>query len=365
MSRVLVAGAGVAAVEMRARAARARGLACRVELLAPAAELVHRPSSVKTPFGGAPAARDRPPSAGPRPRDPRPPRRVESVDTETHQVLHPRRRHVAYDLLVVATGARSREAVPGRSPSAGPMSAGLVEQAIGASPRPVASLAFAAPAGVRWLFRSTSSRCSAPPRCVNAGVSEPDIVVATGEHEPLEVFGPAASEAIHRELDRAGMELVTSAAGRRAFDGALRLATANCCPPTSSSRCPRSSGRDTRPAARQRRLHPRRRARSRRGMQRRVRRRRRHALPDQARRPRRTAGRRGRRGDRGAGWAAIGMPEPFQPVLRGLLLTGDARSTSAPSSVPAASESIACSRPPAPGRTAHSGGRRARSPAGT
>ena len=100
---------------MRARSARAGGPGGRVELLAPAAELVHRPSSVETPFGGAPAARvptlqQLADDLGVRlHRD-----ALASVDTATHHVYTRDGDYVPYDVLVVATGARSREAVPGR-----------------------------------------------------------------------------------------------------------------------------------------------------------------------------------------------------------------------------------------------------------
>ena len=55
------------------------------------------------------------------------------------------------------------------------------------------------------------------------GVAEPDVVVATPEHAPLEALGPAAGEAVRAELDRAGVDLITSAAAVGAFDGAVRL----------------------------------------------------------------------------------------------------------------------------------------------
>ena len=51
MTRVLVAGAGVAAVECVLALRDLAGPQVEIELLAPAAELVHRPSSVQTPFG--------------------------------------------------------------------------------------------------------------------------------------------------------------------------------------------------------------------------------------------------------------------------------------------------------------------------
>jgi sulfide:quinone oxidoreductase len=112
MRRVLVAGAGVAALECVLALRELAGSEVAVELLAPAAELVHRPSSVETPFGGAPAARfDLKPladdigvhlhrSA------------LASVDTATHHVYTRDGEYVPYDILVVATGARSRGPCP-------------------------------------------------------------------------------------------------------------------------------------------------------------------------------------------------------------------------------------------------------------
>ena len=131
---------------------------------------------------------------------------------------------VPYDLLVVATGVRSREAVPGAVTFRGPMSAGRVEQVIArVTANPELRLAFAAPAGARWLLPLYELALLAAATLRERGMQEPDIVVATGEHEPLEVFGPAASEAVRGTLDRAGVKLVTSAAAVATFDGGLRL----------------------------------------------------------------------------------------------------------------------------------------------
>ena len=106
----------------------------------------------------------------------------------------------------------------------GPMSAGRVEQVIArVTANPGLRLAFAAPAGARWLLPLYELALLGAATLRERGVQEPDIVVATGEHEPLEVFGPAASEAVRGALDHAGVELVTSAAAVAAFDGGLRL----------------------------------------------------------------------------------------------------------------------------------------------
>jgi sulfide:quinone oxidoreductase len=228
MRHVLVAGAGVAAVECALALRELASAHVSVELLAPIAELVHRPSAVETPFGGEPAARvdlrQLATDLGVRlHRD-----ALASVDPAKHHVYTRDGDYVPYDILVVATGARSREAVPGALTFRGPMSAGLVEQAVGRiALDPSQRLVFAAPPGVRWLLPLYELALLSAATLRDRGVNDPDIVVATGEHQPLEVFGPAASEALRHELERAGVELVTSAAAVAAFERSLRLENGN------------------------------------------------------------------------------------------------------------------------------------------
>jgi sulfide:quinone oxidoreductase len=224
MKRVVIAGAGVAAVECVLALNELAGPRVGIELLAPVAEFVHRPSSVKTPFGGAPAARidlsRLATDVGVRLHR----SALASVEAGSHHLFTRDGAHVPYDLLVVATGARSREAVPGALTFRGPMSAGLVEQVVArVTAHPDLRLTFAAPPGVRWLLPLYELALLSAATLRERGVPDPDIVVATGEHEPLEVFGPAASEAVRAALQRAGIELVTSAAAVAAFDGMLRL----------------------------------------------------------------------------------------------------------------------------------------------
>jgi sulfide:quinone oxidoreductase len=226
MSRVLIAGAGVAALECAIALHDLAGSEAAIELLAPAPELVHRPSSVTTPFGGPPAARLDVRTLA----DELGMRLVhdalEAVEPATNHVITRDGDRIPYDVLVVATGARSREAVPGALAFRGPMSAGVVEQAVSrVAADPGLRLAFVAPPGTRWQLPLYELALLSAATLRIRGVAEPDIVVATGEHEPLEVFGPAASEALRGELSAAGIELVTSAAAVTAFDGALRLAS--------------------------------------------------------------------------------------------------------------------------------------------
>jgi sulfide:quinone oxidoreductase len=225
MSRTLIAGAGVAAMEC-ALALHELAPEAAIELLAPAPELVHRPSSVTTPFGGHTAARidlrDVASELGMRLRRDA----LAAVDPATNRVITRDGDSVPYAELVVATGARLQEAVPGALLFRGPISAGSVEQAVArVAADPARRLAFVAPPGVSWPLPLYELALLSAFTLRNRGVSEPDIVVVTGEHEPLEVFGPAASEALRRELHVAGIDLVTSGGAVRAFQGAVHLAS--------------------------------------------------------------------------------------------------------------------------------------------
>ena len=126
----------------------------------------------------------------------------------------------------MATGARSREVVSGAATFRGPMSVGLVEQAVKrvfADPR--LRLAFVAPAGARWLLPLYELALLSATTLRDGGLDDPDILVATPEHAPLEVLGPAVSEAVRDALDRAGIDLITSAAAVGAFEGGVQLAS--------------------------------------------------------------------------------------------------------------------------------------------
>jgi len=165
---------------------------------------------------------------------------------------------------------------------------GVVIAGSGVAAQPDLRLAFAAPPGVRWLLPLYELALLSAASLRERGVADPDIVVATGEHEPLEVFGPAASEAVRAALQRAGVELVTSAAAVGASDGTLRLESgellaADVVVALPGLVGPRISGLPHDddgylPVA--------------------------ETIASQV--------------------GAVVMPEPFRPVLRGLLLTGDA-----------------------------------------
>jgi sulfide:quinone oxidoreductase len=214
MLRVLVAGAGVAAVESVLALRALAGDRVAIELLAPAPELVVRAVSVTTPFGGDEAPRVRLDELGVKlSRD-----ALAAVEPDEHRVVTRDGERIEYDVLVIATGARSREAVPGAVTFRGPLSAGAVEHVLSRVAAERLRLAFVAPAGASWLLPLYELAL-----LTAAELPRADLVVATPEHAPLEPLGAVASEAVRAALDRAGVDLVTSAAAIGAVEGAVRL----------------------------------------------------------------------------------------------------------------------------------------------
>ena len=199
--RVLVAGGGVAAArDRRSRCMPSPATASRIELLAPAGEYVERPSSVLSPFSGAPAPRvplDGLPALG--------------VIRHRGALADGRRRRArgAHDRRrtprLRPAGRRHRRAQHRRRPWRDDLPrADQRRRGRGGDPRAESRIIFVAPRRRAGCCRSTSSRCSPPTSSPTARISS----IVTHEPRPLDVFGPIASDALARLLDRAGIEFI-------------------------------------------------------------------------------------------------------------------------------------------------------------
>ena len=121
---------------------------------------------------------------------------------------------LGYDRLIVATGARSVDGVPGATTFRGPLSAGAVEGALRAARERVL---FTLPAGAGWtlpLYELALLTAHELP----AG---PELTVVTPEPRPLDIFGPVASDALARLLDRAGIGFEGDTVAEAVVGGAL------------------------------------------------------------------------------------------------------------------------------------------------
>jgi sulfide:quinone oxidoreductase len=129
-----------------------------------------------------------------------------------------------YDLLVVATGARSQEAIPGAVTFRGPLSAGPVEGVLDrAAGNPQLRLVFAAPAGATWALPLYELALMSSVFLRERSVADPNITVVTGETQPLEALGADAADAVCAALEHHDIQVVTGVVPETATEGGLWL----------------------------------------------------------------------------------------------------------------------------------------------
>jgi sulfide:quinone oxidoreductase len=213
--RVLIAGGGAAALEAVLALRALAGDRVRVELLSPSGDYVRRPASVVSPFSGTIAAAlpfERLAELGVT----RHAGSLAAVDPDAHEVVTSDGGRLPYDRLIVATGARAVDAIPGAVLFRGRISAGAVEGAL----RAVHGRAvFAVPTGNAWTLPVYELALLAA-RELPKGT---ELAVVTPESHPLERFGKTASGAVARRLERAGVEFFGSSEAQAVLDGALAL----------------------------------------------------------------------------------------------------------------------------------------------
>jgi sulfide:quinone oxidoreductase len=198
---VLIAGAGVAGLE-GALALRAVGEdRVSVRLVSPEDEFVYRPLSIAEPFGAGEARRF-------------PVRRlvedsgaaltqaaVHGVDPDRHTV-ETSDGELSYDVLLLALGARSVPAVPGAVTFRGPGDEAALRDVLQAARAGAAHrLVFTMPAGSSWPLPLYELALLTAVHLADSG-AETQLELVTPEPRPLQVFGDAASNAIAELLKR-------------------------------------------------------------------------------------------------------------------------------------------------------------------
>jgi sulfide:quinone oxidoreductase len=222
---VVVAGAGVAALEAAlALRALARDLV-RVELIAPEAEFTYRPLAVAEPFRTDEVRRfpleGLVSAAGAKLRSDS----LASVEPAQKHVRLASGDTVAYDAFVLAVGTRPREAVVGaltfRGPQDGPALVALLEQATAGHVR---RLAFVIPAGVSWPLPLYELALQTGSYLSDHGTRGIELVLVTPEEHPLSIFGREASAAVAELLDLRGIEIELGTAALAWREGVLEVA---------------------------------------------------------------------------------------------------------------------------------------------
>ena len=221
--RVVIAGGGFAALEAVLGLRRLAGQRVEIDLVTPGRELVYRPLSVVEAFGFGEAPRfDLGEIA-----DDQDVRlhvdSIESVDTEARVARTRSGEELAYDSLLIATGARSERAVPGaftfRGPEDTPELRSLLHRIeVGE----FGVVVFAVPAGVAWPLPLYEIALMTAARIAGSDGGA-RLSFVTSEQAPLGIFGIEASKAVEGLLRERGMEVRASSAPMAVEGGNLTV----------------------------------------------------------------------------------------------------------------------------------------------
>jgi sulfide:quinone oxidoreductase len=195
--RVVVAGAGVAGLEAAlALNAWAHELVS-VELVAPDEDFVYKPLAVAEPFEVGEVRRfplrTLVEAAGATLRT----GSVVSVDPELKLVWLEDGETLPYDALLLALGARPREAVSGALTFRGPQDEGALAALLDrATAGELRRIVFALPAGTGWPLPLYELAMLTRTYLANRGTRGVEVRIVSPEERPLAIFGPAASDAV-------------------------------------------------------------------------------------------------------------------------------------------------------------------------
>jgi sulfide:quinone oxidoreductase len=223
--QVLIAGAGVAGLEAALALQALAADEVSVELVAPEAEFTYRPLAVTEPFRVGEVKRfplrKLTEAAGARLQT----GSLATVDPERKVVTLENGQERSYDILLLALGARPREAVAGaltfRGPQDGPALTALLEKTTAGE---IHRIAFAVPAGASWPLPMYELAILTAEYMTAHGTRGVEIFLLTPEDHPLSLFGPAASEAVSELLASRDIQLETSVTPVRFEEGVLSLA---------------------------------------------------------------------------------------------------------------------------------------------
>jgi sulfide:quinone oxidoreductase len=221
-TRVLIAGGGVAALEA---ALALRALAedrVSVELLAPEPQFWYRPLAVAEPFGlgevrhfdlaelAAAASAGFSPGA------------VAGVEVGARRVQTSAGSSIAYDVLLVACGAVPSPAIAGALTFRGPADSERFRQLLEEiDAGEVRRIAFVVPWGAAWSLPIYELALMTAVYLGERDLDGVELTLVTPEDEPLQLFGPAGSEAVRGLLEERGIAVQTGACAVELVDAEL------------------------------------------------------------------------------------------------------------------------------------------------
>lgn len=222
--RVLIAGGGVAGLEALLALRVSLGARVDIEMLSPSPELVYNPLLTLEPFREVPlphydlaaiaADQDAELRIG----------GLASVDDFNQVAITDAGEKIAYDYLLVAIGVRRGEGLAGAINLRGSSDAAAFRRVLGElRAGTVERLAFTVPPKVAWTLAIYELAGLTARWLRAADLPAAKLTVITPESRPLRVFGPPGSESIELLMGQLGVELLTSTYAASLTKGELEL----------------------------------------------------------------------------------------------------------------------------------------------
>jgi sulfide:quinone oxidoreductase len=222
--KVMIAGGGVAALEALMALHELAADRIALELVTPTPEFAYRPLAVAEPFGLGEARRYDVVRIATDHRAAVHIAGIKSVDSAARYVATWDGRDLPFDVLLVAVGACPVASIPGSVMIQGPGYTGRFRSVLRElDERRIRHVAFAVPPGASWPLPLYELALMTAARVAERGLRKVRLSLVTPEAHPLELFGPRASETVRELLDERGIELHLSRYPARFEDGRLSL----------------------------------------------------------------------------------------------------------------------------------------------
>jgi sulfide:quinone oxidoreductase len=220
----MIAGGGVAALEALMALHELAGDRINLQLVTPTPEFAYRPLAVAEPFGLGEARRYDVVRMAADHRAAVHIAGINGVDTAAHHVVTWDGRELPYDLLLVAVGARATTSIPGSVTIQGPGFTGRFRTVLRElDERRIRHVAFAVPPGASWPLPLYELALMTATHVAERGLRKVRLSLVTPEHDPLELFGTPASQTVRELLEERGVELHVSRYPSGFEDGTLSL----------------------------------------------------------------------------------------------------------------------------------------------